>query len=363
MCLHAKFRKNPKLQTSLQGQIDNLLSKGYAKKLSPAEAEQSTGPVWYLPIFTTTNPNKPGKVRLVWDAAAKSNGVSLNDFINCGPDMLRSLPDVLLNFRVGKVAVCGDIAEMFHQINVIDRDMHAQRFLWWDINDDPRHPSIYVMKALTFGISCAPCIAHYVRDINAEQFKDEFPRAVQAIQQFHYVDDFIDSVDDDQEAIQLSTQVKTIHSAGGFTIRSWSSNSAEVVAHLQDEKPANQAAKDLATTEKVLGMFWDPNKDAFVYIFRFARLRRDVLNADIIPTKREMLQVLMSIFDSLGFLSCYTTSLKILLQEVWRSGIDWDEELPDPLHLKWKKWITAISHISTVEIPRCQSHDLSSKLR
>ncbi len=46
-------------------------------------------------------------------AAAKSNGVCLNDYINSGPDLLKSLIDVLLNFRVGRVAVCGDVAERY----------------------------------------------------------------------------------------------------------------------------------------------------------------------------------------------------------------------------------------------------------
>ena len=163
---------------------------------------------------------------------------------------------------------------------------------------------------------------------------------------------FIDSVDNEQQAIELSMQVKAIHSAAGFYIRNWSSNSQKVVNYLNNEYTANQTSKDLTNTEKVLGMFWDSRKDSFVYVFRFARLRRDVLKEDVIPTKREVLQVLMSILDPMGFLS---TTLKILLQEVWRSGIDWDEQRRDAMHLKWKKWKTAIEHITSVEIPRCYS--------
>lgn len=103
---------------------------------------------------------------------------------------------------VGKIAVCGDVAEMFR-----DSNMHSQRFLWWDKNDDSQKPSVYVMRALTFSISCAPCIAHYIRDFNAEEFKEKYPRAVEAIQQHYYVDDFIDSAVNVDEAVELTSSM------------------------------------------------------------------------------------------------------------------------------------------------------------
>lgn len=117
---------------------------------------------WYLPIFLAFNPNKPNKIRLVWDAAAKAHGKSLNDFLLTGPDLLNPLIEILLAFRVGKVAVCADIAEMFHRISIRKEDMHAQRFLWYDKGSG--QTKVYVMRAMTFGISCGPCIAHYVRN-------------------------------------------------------------------------------------------------------------------------------------------------------------------------------------------------------
>ena len=114
----------------------------------------------YLPIFVALNPNKSNKVRFVWDAAAKSKQKSLNDFLIC--DLLTSpLFSILIEFRVGQVAICGNIAEMFHRINVKEEDMHAQRFLCFDNLDNQLRLCVYVMKALTFGISCAPCIAHF----------------------------------------------------------------------------------------------------------------------------------------------------------------------------------------------------------
>ncbi|XP_036347102.1 uncharacterized protein LOC118756446, partial [Rhagoletis pomonella] len=355
VCLNNKFRKDPYLKEAMQKQIDNLLTKGYAKKLSAVELAEHKGRVWYLPIFVAHNPNKPAKVRLVWDAAAKSNGMSLNDAILCGPDLLVPLVDILLDFRVGKVAICGDIAEMFHQINVSDNDMHVQRFLWLDEDDDISKPSVYVMRALTFGISCAPCISHYVRDKNANTFFEQFPKAVDAIKRRHYVDDFIYSEDTEQDAIEIGKAVKHIHASAGFIIRNWASNSAAVLEEMDGGRARAQAPLELNSSEKILGVYWDPNKDVFKYAFRFARLKRNVVEGDTTPTKREILQVLMSIFDPLGFLSHYTITLKILLQEIWRSRLGWDEEIDDVMNVKWRQWKAGLAAMSSVEIPRCYS--------
>lgn len=53
--------------------------------------------VWYLPHFPVQN--KPGKVRIVFDAAARANGVCFNDALLQGPDLLQTLVSVLFKFR------------------------------------------------------------------------------------------------------------------------------------------------------------------------------------------------------------------------------------------------------------------------
>ncbi|KAL7724349.1 hypothetical protein ACLKA6_002994 [Drosophila palustris] len=109
------------------------------------------------------------------------------------------------------------------------------------------------MHAMTFGISCAPCIAHYVRNKNVEPYRQLHPRLYEAIQKAHYVDDYIDSMDTEQEALEMSKLVRKVHSEGGFQIRNWSSNSAKVLGELlKDGKPAEQLPVQFGDTEKIL---------------------------------------------------------------------------------------------------------------
>lgn len=71
---------------------------------------------WYLPHFGVRSVNKPAKVRIVFDAAAKSDGVSLNYQLHSGPDLFQSLPGVLLRFRLYEIAVKADIADVYMRV-------------------------------------------------------------------------------------------------------------------------------------------------------------------------------------------------------------------------------------------------------
>ena len=49
------------------------------------------------------------KLRVVYDALAKTTGPSLNDCLFTGPDFGQSILDILLSFRVHRIALAGDI--------------------------------------------------------------------------------------------------------------------------------------------------------------------------------------------------------------------------------------------------------------
>ena len=350
-----KLAKDDNLAQLYKKKIADYVQKGYCRKLTDVEAATTTPKTWYLPHFAVTNANKPGKIRLVFDAAAKSGGTSLNDALLAGPDLLMPLTRVLYTFRERPIAFGGDIREMFHQVRIRSEDTPAQRFLWREASDAP--VQTYQMAAMIFGAvsSISPCSAQFVKNRNAEQFADEMPDAVNAIWHKHYMDDYLDSVDTESEAITRIKEVLHIHEQGGFEMRNWISSSRKVLQAIPEDLRA-RGDIDLSSgtalpTERTLGVRWNPNEDVFFFTLSptFSTARQD----GILLTKRNILSMVMSVFDPLGFLTCFSISARIILQDVWRAGIGWDDELPATLQQHWKAWYNDLRNVTSVKIPRC----------
>ncbi|XP_044745202.1 uncharacterized protein LOC123307065 [Coccinella septempunctata] len=351
--IERKLDRDPILAEEYCRKIDEYSNKNYVKKLSVEEAAQTHNRTYYLPHFGVRNPNKPGKLRLVFDAAAKSHGVSLNDALLTGPDLLNSLPAVLMKFRQHAIAFVGDIKEMFHQINIKTEDVDSQRFLWRGM-ERHRKPDTYIMKAMTFGATCSPSTALHVVKLNSRRFEDQYPEASKAICTKEYMDDHLDCCETIDSAINRIQQVIEIHKAGGFVICNWISNSKEVLDNIPEDLKAHSDKQlnsdDGLATERILGMWWDAKTDTFIFRVNESKFENIHLKS---PTKREILRVVMSIFDPLGLVSPILVAGRIFLQNIWRSNITCDERLPRDLQAKWEIWLNLLNNVKTFKISRC----------
>ncbi|XP_062558270.1 uncharacterized protein LOC134223146 [Armigeres subalbatus] len=334
-CLEKKLIRNPELQDKVSKLIEQYLEKGYAHKITAQDLEDAVpGRTWYLPLNVVLNPKKPGKIRLVWDAAAAVQGTSLNSTLLKGPDLLVNLPVVLYHFRERPIAFGGDIAEMYHQILIKRSDKQAQRFLY---RDDPScPPQTYVMDRATFGSTSSPCSAQHVKNKNAQMFADQFPEAVQAIVDKHYVDDYLDSTDTIDEAVKRALEMFL-----------------EKLGEPRKEQLVRFTYNKTTTTERILGVSWDPVEDVFVFS---AKLREDLepfITGTQRPSKRQVASCIMSFFDPHGYLAPITIHRKNLLQDFWRIGRTWDEKITDEAATKWNRWTTAMPAVESLKIPRC----------
>jgi hypothetical protein len=183
--------------------------------------------------------------------------------------------------------------------------------------DRDRPPDTFEIPVLFFGATCSPTSAQYVKDRNALEFKNEFPEAVKAITECHYVDDYLGCTDSVDDGIKLT---KEVQKRGGFYICNWTSNCREVLGSLTEEFRANDVkelklCEDLPTG-RVLGLSWDPEADVFIWKYNFNKVPSGVVTGEKIPTKREILGLMMSAYDPLGFLEYLTVKAKIILQDI-----------------------------------------------
>ena len=64
-------------------------------------------------------------------------------------------------------------------------------------------------------------------------------------------------------------------------------------------------------------------------------------------TKRNVLRKIATVFDPLGFICPIVVLAKILLQELWTRGHDWDEQIQDELASRVGKWFDELDMLGT----------------
>ena len=52
--------------------------------------------------------------------------------------------------------------------------------------------------------------------------------------------------------------------------------------------------------QRFLGVIWAPDSDCFTFKIDFPKLNDSLVNGKKVPTKREVLRLVMSVFDPLG---------------------------------------------------------------
>lgn len=120
-----RFKHNPTLLAKYDNSIQDQLSRGIIEVVHDpnlVEGEQ----VHYLPHHGVMRQDKTTfKLRIVYDALAKSTCPSLNDYLYTVPSFGQSIFDILIQFRVHGVALAGDIEKAFLMVavNKVDRDV------------------------------------------------------------------------------------------------------------------------------------------------------------------------------------------------------------------------------------------------
>ena len=120
--LERRLQKDDMLQKRYQETIDTDVKASYVRKVQQVELNETRDKLqWYLPHHPVINPHKPEKVRRVCSAAAKYQGVALNDKLLSGPDLLQSPIGIIFRFRELLIALSANIEAMFLQVSCCPR--------------------------------------------------------------------------------------------------------------------------------------------------------------------------------------------------------------------------------------------------
>lgn len=88
---------------------------------------------------------------------------------------------------------------------------------------------VYLTDIATFGATCS---TQFVKNKNAEEHASEYPEVAEAIIRKLYMNDYLDSADDVEEAVKIMSEVRHVHSLGEFHLRNWLSKTKEVLARI-----------------------------------------------------------------------------------------------------------------------------------
>ena len=348
--LKRRLLKDRDLLDKYKASINDYVKKGYASRVPEAEIKTGGRPIWYLPHHPVIHPHKPGKVRVVFDCAAKYNGTSLNEQLLQGPDLTNSLVGVLTRVRQEPVALVADIEAMFHQVRMNPLDCDALRFLWWPDNDLTREPAEYRMEVHLFGGTSSPSCANFCLKKTAEDNAGDFePEVVNTVKRNFYVDDCLKSVRSINAATTLSQQLRELLSRGGFQLTKWLSNKKEVIETIPESERASSILdlhldKDELPVERTLGIQWLVETDQFGFKF---------LLKDKPTTRRGILSVTSSVYDPLGFLAPVILPAKKLLQDLCKLKLCWDDPIGEEELTKWKRWLSDLPELSKIRVERC----------
>ncbi len=298
---------------------------------------------YLLPHFPILKDSPTTPVRPVMDCK-----VGLNGFLLSGPNLLNDMVAVLLRFRSGLYAYSGDIKQMFLRILLAPEDRPFHCFLWR--SDRALEPTVYQFQVHVFGNKGSPCVAVFVVKEHAAKFKETFPEAAETLTHSTLIDDILDSVDTQQEAVTQLANIQHILAQADMKLAKCHSNSPLALASLAPDMIASEVldvaaacTKDVDMPRlKALGIQYNHKTDMFSFAVEVPQVAHWTL--------RWVLKTFPRLFDPLGLLIPFTIRARIYFSTLVQQGATWDGRIQ--VSTEWQDWLAELVDLPHVLFPR-----------
>ena len=266
------------------------------------------------------------------------------------PNCLQNLFTVLLRVRKYPFVVMSDISEMFLKVRLDPKDRKFHRFVFKDKD--------YEWLVMLFGNRSSPDGSQMVIQANCALHGKDFPEAVETVMHSCYMDDGADSRETEAQALQLAQELTGLFKLISMPVHKFFSNS-DVVCKALDRKTLSkeihfsEASDVIWDSGKVLGMVYAvADGDVFTYSSKFRNVSEILEVKDGKWTKRNVCRAAASIFDPLGLISPFVVRARVIMQEIWRQKIDWEEILPLAIQIAWTEWLDQVFAVPDIQIER-----------
>ena len=373
-----RLEKDKVCADAFEEQIQDMLKRGVARRLTAEELAEWNGPKFYLSPLVVYNPKSNSTpVRAVFNSSQLHKGVSLNSCLAKGPDCyINNLLGVLLRWREEAVALVGDIKKMFNSVHLKALEQHCHRFLWRNL-DTSKAPDVYVITRVNFGDRPSPAISSEAIYKTAEKFQTDSPEAAQLLLKSTYVDDMIDSFKDKACTLKIAGETESMLLKGGFKVKCWQISGEDYcrsageledsVSEVSNSSNKSRLLKGSEESTSVLGMDWKPKEDVMVFkvSLNFSPKKKGSrtgknLTAEEVPrsipmvlSRRIVLEQSMGIYDPMGLICPFILISKIYLRETWQlDALKWDDPLPPSLRDKWVHFFKSMFELEHLAFSR-----------
>ncbi|XP_024876689.1 uncharacterized protein LOC112457724, partial [Temnothorax curvispinosus] len=341
--LERRLDRDPTLKALYSEFMEEYIALGHMELIN--EQSPNEQGVYYIPHHCVFKQTTEGpKIRVVFNASCKTDtGFSLNDLMLVGPVVQQDLASILLRFRIHKVVLVADITKMYRQVRLHPSQTRLHRIFWR--KDNNSNIEVYEAMTVTYGTAAAAFVATNTIKHHAKQRAQQYPLGSLCVIRDFYVDDMLTGAETIEDALEIRDQTIQLLREASFELSKWGSNCPELLSGVSprgDKIVSFETDSDV----RILGILWDQDGDFFRFSYQPSLVSGPV-------TKRLILSEVSRLFDPLGLLGPIIVIAKLVLQDLWQSGLDWDESVPQDTHTKWLQLKLQLPDIKQLQIPRC----------
>ena len=306
---------------------------------------------YFLPWRVTWSKSLSTPARPVFDASQGGpNGCSLNDILPKGSNNMNNLVQILIRWIVDIWAFHTDIRTMYNRIKLLKPFWCYQLYLWEKDLDPSVEPLTKVIMTLIYGVRPSGNQAERAIRLTAEKNIERYPKAHEIIHKRTYVDDVISGEKNEKVGVVATEELQECLATGGFGLKGFTYS-----GHDPDESLSEDTKSVM-----VGGLRWYSKEDYLMVNVDTENFNRKVRgrrshSSKGVPEKltmRDCVSKIAEVFEPLGKLTPIIIGWKLDISYLHRSGLTWDDVLPDNLKNIWESHFAMMQEISQIKYKR-----------